>query len=163
MGAGIAQSFAGIGSSVVVVESGAEAAAAALDRIAAGLKRAAERGKLTEPAADVLGRVSAVPSVDGLPADADLVVEAVPENPALKARLLAAAEQAVGERTVLASGEDEDARGIRLQFRKDLVQLADHLAVDGVAPLGTREPHLDAVARPRDRERSRSAHAAGQS
>ncbi|WP_055585829.1 3-hydroxyacyl-CoA dehydrogenase family protein [Peterkaempfera griseoplana] len=103
MGAGIAQSFATVGSSVVVVESGAEAAAAALDRIATGLQRAAERGKLTEPAEAVLGRVETVPSVDGLPADADLVVEAVPEDPALKARLLTAAEQAVGERTVLAS------------------------------------------------------------
>jgi 3-hydroxybutyryl-CoA dehydrogenase len=103
MGAGIAHSFAAAGSSVVVVESGAEAAAAALDRIAAGLKRAAERGRLTEPAEEVLGRVRAVPSVEGLPADAELVVEAVPEDPALKARLLAAAERAVAERTVLAS------------------------------------------------------------
>ncbi|MFD9129430.1 3-hydroxyacyl-CoA dehydrogenase family protein, partial [Kitasatospora sp. NPDC059571] len=103
MGAGIAQSFAAIGSSVVVVESSPEAASAALDRIASGLKRAEERGRLAEPAADVLARVTAATSVDGLPADADLVVEAVPEIPALKAELLAAAEQAVGERTVLAS------------------------------------------------------------
>ena len=103
MGAGIAQSFAAVGSSVVVVESDAQAAAAALDRIAIGLKRAAERGKLTEPAEQVLDRVTTAGSVDGLPAAADLVVEAVPENPALKARLLAAAENSVGERTVLAT------------------------------------------------------------
>lgn len=38
-----------------------------------------------------------------LPADAELVVEAVPEDAALKARLLAAAEEAVGERCVLAT------------------------------------------------------------
>lgn len=38
-----------------------------------------------------------------LPHDADLVVEAVPEDAALKARLLAAAEQAVGDRCVLAT------------------------------------------------------------
>ncbi|MGW2899778.1 3-hydroxyacyl-CoA dehydrogenase NAD-binding domain-containing protein, partial [Streptomyces sp. NPDC001212] len=36
MGAGIAQSFAAAGSSVTVVESGAQAAAAAVDRIATG-------------------------------------------------------------------------------------------------------------------------------
>ncbi|MFI6062863.1 3-hydroxyacyl-CoA dehydrogenase family protein [Streptomyces sp. NPDC051286] len=103
MGAGIAQSFAAIGSSVTVVEGGAEASAAALDRIATGLQRAAERGKLAEPAEQVLARVTTVESVDGLPAGTELVVEAVPENAALKARLLAAAEQAVDKSTVLAT------------------------------------------------------------
>jgi 3-hydroxybutyryl-CoA dehydrogenase len=103
MGAGIAQSFAAAGSSVTVVESGADAAAAALDRVAEGLKRAVERGRLSEPAALVLARVSTAPSVEHLPADADLVVEAVFEDAALKARLLADAERAVGEATVLAS------------------------------------------------------------
>jgi 3-hydroxybutyryl-CoA dehydrogenase len=103
MGAGIAQSFAAIGSSVTVVEGGAEASAAALDRIAAGLQRAAERGKLAEPAEQVLARVTTVESVDGLPSGTELVVEAVPENAALKARLLAAAEQAVDKSTVLAT------------------------------------------------------------
>ncbi|MEU0834745.1 3-hydroxyacyl-CoA dehydrogenase family protein [Streptomyces sp. NPDC056231] len=103
MGAGIAQSFAAIGSSVTVVEGGAEASAAALERIAAGLQRAAERGKLAEPAEQVLARVTTVESVDGLPSGTELVVEAVPENAALKARLLAAAEQAVDKSTVLAT------------------------------------------------------------
>jgi len=103
MGAGIAQSFAAAGSTVTVVESNADAAAAALDRIATGLKRAAERGRLAEPADQILARISTARSVDGLPAHADLVVEAVPEDAALKARLLAAAERAVGDKTVLAS------------------------------------------------------------
>ncbi|MFP8883118.1 3-hydroxyacyl-CoA dehydrogenase family protein [Streptomyces mangrovi] len=103
MGAGIAQSFATAGSAVVVVESGEEAAAAALERVATGLRRAAERGRLEEPAERVLARVTTVTAVEDLPAGADLVVEAVPEDPALKARLLAAAEEAVGESTVLAT------------------------------------------------------------
>ncbi|WNZ13594.1 3-hydroxyacyl-CoA dehydrogenase family protein [Streptomyces sp. 11x1] len=103
MGAGIAQSFATAGSAVTVVESGEQAAAAALDRVAAGLRRAAERGALDEPAEEVLARVTTVPSVDALPSHADLVVEAVPEDAALKARLLAAAERAVSPGTVLAS------------------------------------------------------------
>jgi len=103
MGAGIAQSFAVAGSSVTVVESGEQASAAALERVATGLKRAAERGLLSEPAEQVLARVAMADSVDGLPADADLVVEAVPEDAALKARVLAAAEQAVGVTTVLAT------------------------------------------------------------
>lgn len=103
MGAGIAQSFAAAGSSVTVVESGGQAAAAALDRVATGLKRAAERGRLTEPAEQVLARVTTADSVEDLPAGADLVVEAVPEDPALKARLLALAERAVSPTTVLAT------------------------------------------------------------
>ena len=103
MGAGIAQSFAAAGSSVTVVESGEQAAAAALDRIATGLKRAAERGGLNEPAEQVLARVTTVNAVADLPADADLVVEAVPEDAALKARVLTSAEQAVGTTTVLAT------------------------------------------------------------
>ena len=103
MGAGIAQSFAAAGSSVTVVESGERASAAALDRVATGLKRAAERGLLGEPAEQVLARVTMADSVDRLPADADLVVEAVPEDAGLKARVLAAAERAVGTTTVLAT------------------------------------------------------------
>ncbi|MFC7263759.1 3-hydroxyacyl-CoA dehydrogenase family protein [Streptomyces lutosisoli] len=103
MGAGIAQSFAAAGSSVTVVESGERAAAAALDRVATGMERAAERGRLSEPAADVLGRVSVVGSVDELPRTCGLVVEAVPEDASLKARLLAAAERVVSPATVLAS------------------------------------------------------------
>ncbi|MFI7099559.1 3-hydroxyacyl-CoA dehydrogenase family protein [Streptomyces sp. NPDC050161] len=103
MGAGIAQSFAAAGSSVTVVESGGEAAAAALERVAGGLRRAAERGKLTGPVEEILNRVSTADSVAGLPAGADLVVEAVPEDAALKAGVLAAAEKAVGDATVLAT------------------------------------------------------------
>ena len=103
MGAGIAQSFAVAGSCVTVVESDEQAAAGALDRVATGLERAAERGALAEPAEQVLDRLTAVRSVDGLPPHTDLVVEAVPEDAALKARLLATAEQAVSATTVLAS------------------------------------------------------------
>ncbi|WP_369187903.1 3-hydroxyacyl-CoA dehydrogenase family protein [Streptomyces sp. R08] len=103
MGAGIAQSFAAAGSSVTVVESGEAASAAAYDRVATGLKRAAERGLLSEPAEQILARVTMADSVEELPADADLVVEAVPEDAGLKARVLTAAERAVGATTVLAT------------------------------------------------------------
>ncbi|KUM82974.1 3-hydroxyacyl-CoA dehydrogenase family protein [Streptomyces pseudovenezuelae] len=103
MGAGIAQSFATAGSSVTLVEGDEQAAAAARDRVATGLRRAAERGVLDEPAERVLDRVTTVTAVERLPADAGLVVEAVPEDAALKARLLAAAERAVGPATVLAT------------------------------------------------------------
>jgi len=101
MGAGIAQSFAAAGSAVVVVEHDRATVDRYLDRIAAGLRRSDDTdGPQTVTAVTA---VSTVTSVADLPHDADLVVEAVPEDAALKARLLAAAEQAVGERCVLAS------------------------------------------------------------
>ncbi len=103
MGAGIAQVFAAAGASVTVVEQGPAAAAAARDRVALGLKRAAERGKLDGAPEDVLARVELVDDVTGLPAAAELVVEAVPEDAALKVRVLAAAETAVHDVTVLAT------------------------------------------------------------
>ncbi|MEU6128938.1 3-hydroxyacyl-CoA dehydrogenase family protein [Saccharopolyspora sp. NPDC047091] len=103
MGAGIAQVFATGGARVSVVENGAAAAEAARARLADGLAKAAERGKLAEDPEAVLVRVSVVDGIDRLPADADLVVEAVPELADLKVGVLAAAEAVLGERTVLAS------------------------------------------------------------
>ncbi|MER6512913.1 3-hydroxyacyl-CoA dehydrogenase family protein [Nonomuraea sp. NPDC001636] len=101
MGAGIAQVFAVAGAAVCVVETG-DVTAARL-RLADGLAKAAERGKLPHAPELVLGRVRVVDDVAGLPPSAELVVEAVPEEPALKADVLARAERAVGDQTVLAS------------------------------------------------------------
>jgi 3-hydroxybutyryl-CoA dehydrogenase len=103
MGAGIAQVFLGIGAEVVLVEAGADAAAAAGERVRSGLAKAAERNTLTEPADVVAGRLRLVEDVAELPADAVLVVEAVPEQPALKIDVLARAEHAIGPDTVLAT------------------------------------------------------------
>ncbi|UQU61390.1 3-hydroxyacyl-CoA dehydrogenase family protein [Couchioplanes caeruleus] len=97
MGAGIAQVFATAGAVVTVVEPDR---AAARERVATGLRRAAERGKLAEDPAAVLERIELTGE---LPADAGLVVEAVPEDPALKTSVLAAAEKVVGEDAVLAT------------------------------------------------------------
>lgn len=103
MGSGIAQILAVAGSVVCLVEQDPAAAAAARDRVAMGLLRAAEKGKLTESTDAVLERLILVDDVAALPPDSDLVVEAVPEEAALKVRILAAAEKAVGEQAVLAS------------------------------------------------------------
>lgn len=103
MGAGIAQSFAAAGSSLIVIESSEQAATAARERMAASLERAAENGRLSEPAEDVLDRITLARSVEELPAGVDLLIEAVPEDAALKARLLASAEKAVEEETILAT------------------------------------------------------------
>ncbi|MFE9646269.1 3-hydroxyacyl-CoA dehydrogenase family protein [Streptomyces sp. NPDC006365] len=106
MGAGIAQSFAAAGSRVAVVERDGSAGAAALERIAKGLRQATERGTLALAGPsdlDVPDRVAVVSSIAALPHDTDLVVEAVPEDPALKAELLTAAEDVVHDGCVLAS------------------------------------------------------------
>ncbi|BFU44574.1 3-hydroxyacyl-CoA dehydrogenase family protein [Krasilnikovia sp. MM14-A1004] len=103
MGAGIAQVFAAAGAAVTLVERDPAAAAAARERVATGLRRAAERGRLAEDAAVVLERVETAGEVAAVPAAAELVIEAVPEDAALKARVLAAAEAVVGEHTVLAT------------------------------------------------------------
>ena len=104
MGAGIAQSFAACGSRVVVVERDGSAAAAAMERILSGLRRATGRGTLTGPPdLDVPDRVAVVSSIGELPRDADLVVEAVHEDASLKAGLLAATEDVARDDCVLAS------------------------------------------------------------
>ncbi|MCG7632895.1 3-hydroxyacyl-CoA dehydrogenase family protein [Gordonia McavH-238-E] len=102
MGAGIAQVFATLGSTVTVAEAADQSAA--LDRVATGLRRADERGKLDGQSVDaVLARVTTVASPADLPADLALVVEAVPEIPALKVEVLAEIEKAVGDSTVVAT------------------------------------------------------------
>lgn len=103
MGAGIAQVWLGAGASVTVVEADPEAARAARVRVTDGLAQAWRRGKLTEPAAAAAARLTIVDSAAELGADADLVVEAVPERADLKADVLRAAESAVGPDAVLAT------------------------------------------------------------
>lgn len=98
MGAGIAQVFAAIGRPVVVLESDESTAEAARERIAAGLRKAAELGKLTGEPAET--RVVTDPTEL---AGAELVVEAVPEVPELKVRMLTAVEGVLADDAVLAS------------------------------------------------------------
>ena len=102
MGAGIAQVFATLGSTVTIAESGDRDAA--LTRVSDGLDRAHERGKLGDAdPATILDRVSTVAVPDALPADLDLVVEAVPESVDLKLGVLALVEKTVDPSTVIAS------------------------------------------------------------
>lgn len=103
MGAGIAQIFATAGSVVTIVEAGPDAAAAARDRVLAGLARAADKGSLPADPEQVFARVHTVTSVTELPPDCDLVIEAVPERLADKIAVLSAAEKIVAPTAVLAS------------------------------------------------------------
>ena len=86
MGAGIAHLFAAVGSTVVVLEADQALADAAIGRVGASLAKAEEKGKLASAAA-TLARISAVTEAADLP-EAELYVEAVPEDAALKAAVL---------------------------------------------------------------------------
>ncbi len=101
MGAGVAHVFAAAGSRVVVLEATADAADAALTRIGATLAKAEERGKL-DSAEEARGRVTAVSDAAELP-PAQLYVEAVPEDPGLKATVLRRLEAVAGPDSVLAT------------------------------------------------------------
>lgn len=103
MGAGIVQQFLTAGARVVLVEASGEAAAAGRERVAAGLGKARDRGKIEGGPQDYLAALTVVDAVEQVPAGAGLVVEAVPERPELKVAVLTAAEAAVGEDAVLAS------------------------------------------------------------
>jgi len=87
MGAGIAQVAAGAGCDVVLYDVAAEAVERGVGRIRAGYDRMVTRGKLTEEArAAALGRIVAATTLDAL-ATAEIVIEAAPEDLALKRQL----------------------------------------------------------------------------
>ena len=102
MGAGIAHVLLAAGLDVVLVEDGPERLDAAVARIGKSLDKAAGRGKLDEDPDVVLARLTGAADVAGL-APAGLVIEAVPESPELKRRVLAAIEAAVGPDTIIAT------------------------------------------------------------
>lgn len=101
MGAGIAHAFVLAGSQVVVVERDHEAAEAAEQRVHASLAKSVERG-WAEPIDELIGRFRVATDVAAF-ADADLVIEAVPEDESLKADALARVEAVLTDRAALAS------------------------------------------------------------
>src|SRR6201992_2206114 len=88
MGSGIAESVALAGLPVIVRDIDDTAVEAAAARIRASLHRAASRGKLdADEVAAIHERIVLSTDLDDI-ADADLVIEAVPENAELKANIL---------------------------------------------------------------------------
>ena len=90
MGAGIAQVAATAGSRVWLVDTDVEAAHAARDRIDGSLRKLADKGKVDVDAVDdILARVHATDKRDAAVHESDVVVEAVPEDLALKREIFA--------------------------------------------------------------------------
>lgn len=101
MGAGIAHAFVAAGAAVTVVESDADAAEGARDRVIRSLRRAEARGTLSEPLSAPVDRLEVTTEPDAF-AEAGLVIEAVPELAGLKRELLAKTE-AIAPDAVLAT------------------------------------------------------------
>ncbi|QDX81913.1 3-hydroxyacyl-CoA dehydrogenase [Denitratisoma sp. DHT3] len=103
MGGGIAFAAAQAGIPVVLLDAGADLAAAARDAIAARLAQDVAKGRLAQDKADaLLARI--VPTADyALLADCDFAIEAVLEDAAVKAQVIARAEAALPATAVFAS------------------------------------------------------------
>jgi 3-hydroxybutyryl-CoA dehydrogenase len=103
MGSGIAESTAVAGLSVIVRDVDDLAIGGARHRIEKSLGGAVERGKVDEAlAAEILNRISYTTEMAEI-GDADLVIEAVPENAELKANILAQVAGIVSEDALIAS------------------------------------------------------------
>ncbi len=102
MGVGIAHAFLLAGSSVTLLERNDEAAAHALDALSAAIDESLTRGTSTESREVLLARSEVTVEAVDL-AESGLVVEAVPEDFALKVQMLAKIEVLVGTDTWLAT------------------------------------------------------------
>ncbi|WP_138444527.1 3-hydroxyacyl-CoA dehydrogenase family protein [Sinomonas susongensis] len=102
MGAGIAHAFLVKGAKVVVVERDDEAAQGARSRVESSVAASVERGAASVRAEELMADFAT--SVDYADfAFCDLVVEAVPEDPTLKATALAAVEEQISPHAWLAT------------------------------------------------------------
>lgn len=102
MGAGIAHAFLLAGADVVVVERDDDQADAAAARVRDAIARSLERGT-TARTLDVFDAAFSTATDAAAFVDCDLVIEAVPEDRALKTEALARAERAMPAASVLAS------------------------------------------------------------
>ena len=104
MGHGIAQVSAMAGHDVALRDVDDDVVASGVESIETNLRGGVERDKLTEAEmAATLDRVGGEADLDAAVADADLVVEAVPERLGLKSEVLSEAEERVSEEAVLAT------------------------------------------------------------
>lgn len=126
MGAGIAHAFLASGATVTVVEADQAAADAARERVRGTLAKADQIGKLRADLAEVQARLAVAADASAF-AGSDLVVEAVPEIPDLKTKLLASVAQVAPDAVIatntsslsvddLASSVDDPTRFIGLHF-----------------------------------------------
>jgi 3-hydroxybutyryl-CoA dehydrogenase len=103
MGRGISQVCATAGYEVILLDNAESALADALNKIRTGIERAVERGSLSSnEARHVVARIHTQPAIESL-REAQLVIEAVPEEFSLKADVFAQLGGIVRPATILAS------------------------------------------------------------
>ena len=100
MGGGIAQVVAASGREVALLDAQPGAVARALEAMRRSLGKLAEKGG--PPADDVLERISTIKRI-GEAGDADLLIEAVVEDAAVKAEVFREADRALSAHAILAS------------------------------------------------------------
>jgi len=104
MGRGIAQVSATAGHSVALQDIDEAQLTAAVDAIASTMAGGVDRGKLTEEERDAaLDRIERTTDLEAAVEDADLVIEAVPENLDLKQQVFEDLDAAAPDDAVLAS------------------------------------------------------------
>jgi 3-hydroxybutyryl-CoA dehydrogenase len=102
MGSGIAHAFCVSGATVTIVERDEPSADAAREHVSAALQVSIDRGTTTETLDALTGRVDVVTDYAAF-ADAELVVEAVPEDFAMKTEALRSVEDQLGSDAWLAT------------------------------------------------------------
>jgi 3-hydroxybutyryl-CoA dehydrogenase len=125
MGAGIAHAFLVVGSSVAVVERDREQSEAARARVTNALQVSIDRGATDESLDDVAARLE-VGTDDALFDECELVIEAVPEEFALKVASLVRIEDRVGAEVPIATNTSSisiDALAGELRFPARLLGL----------------------------------------
>ena len=113
MGSGIAQVFAAKGHTALMYASSTASAQRHKDKLAASLNKKVAKGKMTQEAADdIMSRVL-VEEFEGA-ADADLVIECVAENMAVKKELLGKLDALCKDETIFASNSQIVSRTARI-------------------------------------------------
>ena len=103
MGAGIAEVFARAGFRVTAAEADPGALSRGMAILDGSLRKAVSRGRMTEDEyGEIAGRVSPVPALAGL-GGADLVIEVVPEQLAIKRQVIAELDQALAPSAIIAT------------------------------------------------------------
>jgi 3-hydroxybutyryl-CoA dehydrogenase len=102
MGAGIAHALLLAGCEVTVAESSEETAEGARGRVLEAIDTSVERGTTTATAHDLQARLAIGIGPESL-AGSGLVIEAVPEDAALKARMLGAVDGVLGDDAIIAT------------------------------------------------------------
>ena len=102
MGTGIAHALLLSGAHVIVVDTDPERVEQAVQRVHKMVQASARRGVLTEAIEPVQARLSGAVGIEAVQG-CGLVVEAVPEIPALKAEILAAVESVLSDDAIIAT------------------------------------------------------------